>query len=454
MSYFASKLSNFTGQTDPDRLRDYLLSVDMDLANLFNASSVFHQFGTGSNYSILTYTSTNYVWFPSVGAWNITNSLLYGGSGSTYIGLQPGVGIWMGDAAFASAIFSVDPTGQMIAHAGRIGGWYIGTTTLSSTNLVFDSYNELLQSSDFVSGALGTGWRIGQDVAEFQNIRVRGALTNSVFQKNTISSVGGNLLVSDSDILKADMTAADSCTMTALGLTSFATNDILRIKDGTNDEWFTITGSTSALAYTVTRDQKGDYAVNTNPIWKQGTAVVNFGVNGEGLIYMTASETNSPYLDVVTHSGTPWTTLTTRLRLGNLNGFLGYVSDNYGIAIGETTKYLKYDPTDGLQIRGNITASTINTSSLTACTISASTINTSTLTASTINTSSLTACTISASTINTSTLSSVTVNATSGIFTGTIKIGTAGWVYIDGTNEVIKVYDTGSNLRVQLGKLS
>jgi hypothetical protein len=41
-----------------------------------------------------------------------------------------------------------------------------------------------------------------------------------------------------------------------------------------------------------------------------------------------------------------------------LNGYLGYTSDLYGIAIGETDAYLKYDPTNGLRIKGNITAST------------------------------------------------------------------------------------------------
>lgn len=47
-----------------------------------------------------------------------------------------------------------------------------------------------------------------------------------------------------------------------------------------------------------------------------------------------------------------------------------------------------------------------------------------------------------------------TINATSGNFTGTVNVGTAGRVYIDGANEVIKVYDASSNLRVKLGKLS
>lgn len=44
-----------------------------------------------------------------------------------------------------------------------------------------------------------------------------------------------------------------------------------------------------------------------------------------------------------------------KVRLGNLNGFLDYVTNLYGIGIGETDSYLKYDTTNGLRIKGNIT---------------------------------------------------------------------------------------------------
>ena len=47
-------------------------------------------------------------------------------------------------------------------------------------------------------------------------------------------------------------------------------------------------------------------------------------------------------------------------RAGNLNGFLDYVAETYGLAIGETTKYLKYDSVNGLRIAGAITGSTID----------------------------------------------------------------------------------------------
>jgi hypothetical protein len=44
---------------------------------------------------------------------------------------------------------------------------------------------------------------------------------------------------------------------------------------------------------------------------------------------------------------------TERLRIGNLNGFLGYVTDIFGLGIGSTAKYMKYDPTNGLRLGGS-----------------------------------------------------------------------------------------------------
>ena len=142
-------------------------------------------------------------------------------------------------------------------------------------------------------------------------------------------------------------------TLTISGDTTFSVNDILRIKDSSNDEWMQVTAVNGNI-YTVTRDLDEQYASNNNPIWTKGTSITNYGASGEGGIFMTSDST--PYIDVLTHAGSPWTTTTTHMRMGNLNGFLGYSSDLYGIAIGETNAYLKYDPTNGLRIKGLITA--------------------------------------------------------------------------------------------------
>ena len=182
----------------------------------------------------------------------------------------------------------------------------------------------------------------------------RGKFSTVAFEKDVMSVMGGNFLVMPGDVLASDMTALDASTLTITGDETFAVNDQLRIKDGVDDEWLTVTNIGSAPTYTVTRDRDSSYGADSNPIWKKGTSVTNFGASGEGGIFMTASESNAPYMSIVTHAGSPWSTLTTHVRIGNLNGYLGYSSDLFGIAIGETNKYLKYDPTNGLRVKGDI----------------------------------------------------------------------------------------------------
>jgi hypothetical protein len=74
-------------------------------------------------------------------------------------------------------------------------------------------------------------------------------------------------------------------------------------------------------------------------------------------------------LSVVTQAGAPWSALQTRLRIGNLNGSFGYSSDKYGFAAGEDSGYMKYDPTNGMRIRGALDATTITGGTITGATI-------------------------------------------------------------------------------------
>ena len=300
------------------------------------------------------------------------------GAGDNVLKFNPTDGLWLGDPVFADALFSVNLEGALKAISGEIGGWTIGANTLYSDNIIIDSDNELIKTTDFVSGALGKGWQIDANWAEFQNIYARGILRSFVFEYETISAMGGTFLIShDADKLNADMGANDAdITMVTEGNVTFAVGDHLRMKaltaTGIDDEWLTVATIIDAEHYTVTRDRDSNYADGSNPEWTKGTAIVNFGQVNDGGILMTASETNAPHIDVYNISATPWADgINTKLRLGNLNGFLGYTDDLYGIAIGEVTSYLKYDPTNHLRIRGSITienpgdidASTINNDS-------------------------------------------------------------------------------------------
>ena len=264
----------------------------------------------------------------------------------------------------SSSVNIISTAGKIIAKFNRNGTFFYNDNGREIAKFSTDEarvgnikiLQHSIQSGNFVSGSLGSGFQIlDSGDAEFNNIKARGKLTSTVFEKETISSVGGNLLVSDSDVLAINMTALDTSTLEISGDTTFSGSNMLRMKDGVEDEWLEIIDDSSKPIYIVERDKANTYSPNNNPTWKKGTAVINFGSSGDGLVYMTASESNAPYLSVLTHAGIPWNTLTTHLRLGNLNGFLDYLTDSYGIGIGTSDAYLKYDPTNGLRIKGNVT---------------------------------------------------------------------------------------------------
>ena len=277
-----------------------------------------------------------------------------------------------------TTVFEVSDTQQIL------GGWNFTDTLLRSgstdalSNVLIDSGNSLMRlgptatayitmdgankrirSSDYVSGIAGAGFTLEPDLLEVGNISARGIIRTAVFQKNVISAVGGSFAVVDSDKLNADMTALDASTLTISGNTTFAVGDLLRIKDGIDDEWLEVTNIGSAPTYTVTRDKASAYSANTNPTWQNGATVVNYRASGNGLVYMTASDTNAPYIAVQTHAGSPWSALTTRARLGNLNGYLGYVADTYGLGVGSNgagEANITIDPINGIRVRTGTTS--------------------------------------------------------------------------------------------------
>ena len=283
---------------------------------------------------------------------------------------------------------------MILTNGGRIANWYIFTNTIASgsveatANILLDSANSLirlgstsnpyitidganqrLRSSNYVAGV--SGFTVEPSLIEAENLVARGTLKGVTFQYNVVSAVGGQLLVANTDTLASDMTAADSSTMTIKGNTTFAANDMLLIQattaSGIQTEYLRVTSAASAPTYSVTRDLASAYSANSNPIRQTGTTVVKIGSSdgvstySGGWLRLIGEGTNAPYYSVFKRTGVAYNAYTEYCRLGNLNGFLSYSSDEYGIAIGETSKYFKYDPTNGLRIAGNIQALTFLT---------------------------------------------------------------------------------------------
>lgn len=183
-----------------------------------------------------------------------------------------------------------------------------------------------ISSLGFVSGYFGKGFKINKNGdAEFNNIDVRGRIRTSVFEKNTISVLNGIFMVSSGDTLAEDMTALDASTLTITGDTTFIAGEVLRIKDGDNDEYLLVTDAGSAPTYTVERDKAGGYASDSNPAWTKGTAVTSIGRGSgstTGFLLLDASSTNSPYLDIYSRNSTTYDDIDLKVRIGNLEGIV------------------------------------------------------------------------------------------------------------------------------------
>lgn len=88
-------------------------------------------------------------------------------------------------------------TGEINASSGTIKNYMIvGKSANGITIYGGDSNNSFISTNSYASGALGTGWKISSNgEAEFTNISARGKIASSVFEHNKISAIGGSLYI-------------------------------------------------------------------------------------------------------------------------------------------------------------------------------------------------------------------------------------------------------------------
>ena len=144
------------------------------------------------------------------------------GTGNTIFIADADEGIQLGHATFASAPFSVTKAGVVKATSGTIGGFNLSTSTITSENLIIDS-DGTLETANFASNV--QGWRISSidnGLAEFENVRIRGTLSTTVFEKETVNAVGGQLYVANSSALTGSgMISASFTTMSVVNASGF-----------------------------------------------------------------------------------------------------------------------------------------------------------------------------------------------------------------------------------------
>lgn len=263
--------------------------------------------------------------------------------------------------------------------------WLDGALTVGDINnegtIVIDGRTKSIGTVRYASGALGNGWQIdGNGNATFNNIHARGTISASVFEYDKISSVGGSLYVAPTLISTEEspisVVTIDGARYYEIRLKhgfsgesyesagmSWGVNDILSVQgfavNGDKvyemvDLRFTVTSidhdgmtmrSNSYVGGVVVENSETGEKYVPGAIKLEGYSVakdasfIYLGTNDNGTllrrgIYITASDRESPYIDVYDSQrgdNNP------KVRLGKLTGIRdsrimnGEALDGYGL---------------------------------------------------------------------------------------------------------------------------
>ena len=320
----------------------------------------------------------------NIGGWELTATALTGGSSGTTIALTPGAGIHLGATLFADAPFSVTNQGAIKAESGTIAAFTIDDEKIIGGNLVMAASGSIgtIDFQDGITTAVSRGWRIDSTgFANFSNARIRGTLSTTVFEKETVSVVGGALMIANATTIVSG--ANDSAGYTDAGLTEgthtttfevesaagFQVNEWLLIKaesdSGFVEEFLKITAldtTDGAQTITATRGMTSDGSTGPAmaPFIGDGTTLTSQGFynssgQGTGYIFLNGtSGSTTPYIDIVERIGNNFDDLDIKVRLGDLSG----INDpSVGLVNSQNTFGLY---TDNVFLKGTISASAGN----------------------------------------------------------------------------------------------
>ena len=274
-----------------------------------------------------------------------------------------------------NASSSITDQGFASFKSASIGGWDITPNTIQGSNLVMRPAG-ILQTRDFASGV--KGWKIsseGNGTAEFENIRIRGTLRTTTFEKESVNAVGGQLWVTNATTLTGSNITSTQTTMSVKNASGFAVGEILLAKkvDGTGFqteylliESASIDGDNSGAEEVHGRiyvqraygsGQQGEFVgdlASSAQTYDEGQVIVSTGLSGSGYIKMNANpkDTATPYMDIVERTGSGLFDAQLKVRLGDLSGLANsdYVFGNPNPGFGLAT--------DNVFLQGGIIANT------------------------------------------------------------------------------------------------
>ena len=241
-----------------------------------------------------------------------------------------------------------DITGSdVLFDGGVVGGWTIGTNTLTGGNLILDKAGDI-RSADYQSDV--KGWLItSQDngFAEFENAKIRGTLSTTTFEKESVNAVGGQLFIANSTAITGSVVLSSATTMSVVNASGFSKGEILQIKKVTNTGFNTeyVKIQSASLDGDLSQDelhgriyvQRALSAASSSnsgsvgdPIggaqqYEPGQVVVSTGKINTGYIRLNANPNNdnTPFMDIVERTGSGVYDIELKTRVGDLSGVAG-----------------------------------------------------------------------------------------------------------------------------------
>ena len=276
---------------------------------------------------------------------------------------------------FASGKFGIK------AIEGEIGGWTIGTDSITGGNLILNSAG-IVESSTYVSGL--KGFRLSAEnngFLEVENAKIRGTLRTTVFEKESVNAVGGQLQVGNATTITGSATITATATSIPVeNVTGFTGSEIILAKkvgstgfsteymlitsqsrrDKTSDtdfsgSLFVVRGYSGSVPTTHITSSLGDSPSSPTTL-EPGQVLVSTGhfnaatTSGSGYIRMNANpnDPTTPYMDIVERTGSKIYEVDLKARLGDLSGLsTGFVGTNPGFGLFTERAFLTKDVTIG-----------------------------------------------------------------------------------------------------------
>ena len=242
----------------------------------------------------------------------------------------------------------------------EISGWSLGVNELTGGKMIIRK-DGTIESSGFASDVPGSGFRLtaaNGGFLEVENAKIRGTLSTTTFEKETVNAVGGQLYVANATVLTgsgelggsaagAGIHRATDTTMSVVNVSGFAINEILTMKKvsdtGFATEYVLVQSSSRSTPSSgtdltgklyVERGYSGSDTINPTTTGSLGDiassaqsysgsqVIVSTGKIGTGYIRLNANpnDVTTPFIDIVERTGSGIYDVDLKARLGDLSG--------------------------------------------------------------------------------------------------------------------------------------